>query len=511
MSFLFIAYIFQEYIPRVMMSVQHAGRTTITRQYDSENVSPSENNYDTSSYAEGRDHNVSSDGGIHYKFTSLPPILMVEPNRPELPSVSGSKIMTRRTSAAQIVPVSAMGETGNNNAGASVKPVAIPKKRRYLDTVAESNSAREKSTSEMRSILIIKNPVEEVNHELASEESGNKPEDATIKLRKTVTWAIDSPSVKKGRQHAKKHPRKANSIDKPPLEKGHRDVKKQPKIISVPPSTSVVTDKKLDCVNVLPLTDGPPANKVSSKKPIEKNRFWAHTLASDFDSSDYEMLLKKCHFTEEQTDVIKRSFNLLCRKQYIVSTYTDRFMKTHMCIDCQFSISHQCVSVHFSQFVRSNGNVVSTTPITPESMNICTCGFGFFHSHATNSRIKLSDNLSSMNISCLYEHDRSTNVSCPKCHINIVIKNRNNNICSDLTNWVDLYGALNRQFYNFLNDHLERSSMHKPNLDELYTCRRRCCQIFHRCPNNAAPYGDNAPQLSPGTTYTCTLITGSND
>ncbi len=495
MIFLFSAYIFQEYIPRVMMSVQHAGNTAITRQYDSENVSPSENNYDTSLYAEGRDQMVSSDGGIHYKFTSLPPIPMVEVNRLVLPSVSGSKIITRRASAAQIVPVSAMDETGNNNAGASVKLVAIPKKRRYLDTVAESNSAREKSTSEMRSILTIKNPVEEVNHELASEESGKKPKDSTRKKRKTVTWATDTPSVKNRRQH----------------EESHRDVKKQPKIISAPPSTSVLTDKKFDCVNVPPLSDGPPANKVPSKKTIEKNRFWTDTLASDFDSPDYEMLLKKCHFTEEQTDVIKRSFHLLCRKQYIVSTYTDRFMKTHMCIDCQFSISHQCVSVHFSQFVRSNGNVVSTTTITPESMNICTCGFGFFHSHATNSRIQLSDNLSSMKISRLYEHDRSTNVSCPKCHMNISIKNRNNNICSDLTNWVDLYGALNRQFYNFLKDHLERSSMHKPDLKELYTCRRRCCQIFHRCPDNAVPYGDNAPELSPGTTYTRTFVTGSSD
>nr|AAS79017.1 NHv1.2 protein [Ichnoviriform sonorense] len=400
-----------------------------------------------------------------------------------------------------------MSKTENNNAGASVKPVAIPKKRRYLDTVAESNSAREKSTSGTRSILTIKNPVEEVNHE----ESGNKPKDATKRSGKTVTWATDTLPVKKGRQHAKKSRRKADFIDKPPLEKRHRDVKKQPKIISAPPSTSVVTDKKFDCVNVLPLSDGPPTNKVPSKKTTEKNRFWAHTLASDFDSPDYEMLLKKCHFTEEQTEAIKRSFHLLCRKLHIASTYTNRFMKTHMCIYCPFSISHECVSVHFSQCVRSNANVAGMTTITPESMNMCICGFGFFHSHATNSRIQLSDNLSSMKISRLFEHDRSINLSCPNCHMNIVMKNRNNNVCCDLTNWDDSNGDLNIQFHDFLKDRLELSSMREPNINEFYICRRRCCHIFHRCPENTVPYNVKVTRISPVSTYTRTLVTRSND
>lgn len=463
------------------MSTQYADENI--KQESIGGVSDCENMSEGRPYGEGSDAILSSDDGIRYKFPSPPPKPMVQLNSPVNLAVPRFKITSRRTTlATQYVPVSEMRERGDNKAGASGKLVAIiPKKRRYVDTVAESNF------------------------------------EAIEVSRETVKSAIDAPTIKKERQHVKKRHRKSNSIDKTPREKRHKDGKKQSKKVSAwlptneEPSTSFGSNIKVECVKVLPLADGPPSSKVPSLKTIKANRFWTETLASDFDSREYEMLLKQSRFTEEQADVIKQSFHLLCRKLHIASTYTDRFMKTHMCIDCNFSISHQCVSVHFSQFVRSNGNVMSTTSITPESMNICICGFAFFHSHAKNSRTKLSDNLSSMNISRLFEHERSLNMSCPSCHMNIVMKNRNDDVCSDLTNWVDLYGTQNRQFYEFIKDRLELSSMHKPSLKELFTCKRRCCQIFHRCPENAAPCGDNVTPLSPVTTYTRTVVTRSND
>lgn len=463
------------------MSTQYVDKNI--KQGSIADVSDCENMSEGRSCDEGSDAIISSDDGIRYKFPSPPPKPMVQLDSPVNLAVPRSKITSRRsTLATQYVPVSEMSERGDNNAGSSGKHVAIvPKKRRYVDTAAESNF------------------------------------EAIEVSRETVESAIDARTIKKERQHVKNRYRKSDSIDKTPREKRHKDGKKQSKKASAWRSTNEefstpsASNMTVECLKVLPLADGPPSNKVSSKKTKKANRFWTDTLASDFDSPDYEMLLKRSRFTEEQADVIKQSFHLLSRKIHIASTYTDRFMKTHMCVDCNFSISHQCVSVHFSQFVRSNGNVMSTTSIAPESMNICICGFGFFHSHAKNSRIKLSDNLSSINIFRLLEHYRSLNMSCPSCHISIVMKNRHDDVCSDLTTWNDLYGAQNRQFYEFIKDRLALSSMHKPNIQELFTCKRRCCQIFHRCPEKAAPYDDNVTSLSPVITYTRTVVTRSND
>lgn len=502
------------YILPVIMSAQYAD--VGIKHESSEDVSDCEKFSDGRSYEESSDPISDSDGGTRYKFPSPPPKPMVQLDSAVNLSVPRSKITSRRsTSAAQNDPVFEISESGNNFAGASVTYAAIiPKKRRYIDSNEGSNSASNNSASGMGSDSTTKNPVEEVNRELPIKKSGNKPKKAIKKSRKNVTWTMDSPPVKKELQHVKRGSQKANPTDKPPLEKRHEDVKKQRKTVSTRQSineehsTSLASDMRGECVNVLLVADPPPSNKVPTIKALKADRFWQDTMASDFGSSDYEMLLKKSHFTEEQAVVIKQSFHLICRKLHIASTYTDRFMKTHSCVDCHFSISHQCVSVHFSQFVRSNANVVSTTTIVPESMNICICGFGFFHSHANNSRDNLTNNLSSLNISRLFEHDRSLNVSCSKCYMNIVIKNRNNNICSDLTNWIDVF---NRLFWNFLKDRLELSSMHKPNLNELYTCRRRCCQIFHRCPEKAAPHDDYGTPLSPVTTYTRTLVTRTND
>lgn len=488
-----------------------------SNKFESSSVSESQNNSD-GSHEEGSDQTLSSDDGAYYEFPSSQPIPMVQPKSPVLPSAPKLKNTTNQTTpAVHNVPVSNQRKSGENNAGASIKPTAIvPKKRRHFDTVPESDSTKETSTLERISVPATENPVAKLSCVLPIEGYRNKPKDVIEKSYKSVKWATDAPPVKKRHQDVKKRPQKAESKDKPPVEKGHRDAKKWPKKVSTPqlinevPSTTLTGQEKVESVTALPQMDKPRSNKGSSKKSVKKYRFWSDTLASDFDSLDYEVLLKKCQFTEEQTDVLKQSFNLLCRKLYNVSTYTDRFMKTHNCIDCEFSISHQCVSVHFSQYVRSNGNVLGITTITPESMNMCICGFGFFHSHGNRSRMKLSDNLTSINISSLSEHDRSSTVSCRNCLMNIVMKNRNREICSNFTTWTNLEGTVNRQFYKFLGDRLELSDMSKPKITELYTCLRRCCQMFHRCPENAVSHDANLTKLSPITTYTRTLISRSN-
>ncbi len=204
------------------MSTQYADENI--KQGSIADVSDCENMSEGRSMEESSDAVLSSDDGIRYKFPSPPPKPMLQLDSPVNLAVPRSKITSRRTTlATQYVPVSEMNERGDNKAGASGQLVAIiPKKRRYVDTVAESNF------------------------------------EAIEVSRETVTSAIDAPIIKKERQHGKKRQRKTNSIEKTPREKRHKDGKKQSKKVSpwLPtneePLTPFASNIKVECVKVLP-------------------------------------------------------------------------------------------------------------------------------------------------------------------------------------------------------------------------------------------------------------------
>lgn len=151
-------------------------------------------------------------------------------------------------------------------------------------------------------------------------------------------------------------------------------------------------------------------------------------------------------------------------------------MKIHKCIDCDFSISHQCVSIDFRQYVPASANVTVVTNIPLQSTIMCVCQFGFFHSHPTQPRVELPNNLSVRSSSHMLELDRSVSVRCPRCHMNVVMKNRSNDVCSDFANWNSLEATNRRQFFKSLENRLQASQINRPYLNKLYTRYRECCQ-----------------------------------
>lgn len=490
------------------------------------------------------DQAIGSDEEIQYNDPR--PRWTVQPKSPVFPSGPMLMKMTKKsTPATRKDPVNEKSESGNKNAGASAKSAMVVPKKRPYGPVETSNSAKKTSASEKTSVSETKSPVEEVDNVSQIKEFRLKPTVARKKSLKIVseqcpsvdpvaksTSAKKTSASKTSSNPTTKNPvTKVNtvlqiedSLNKPevamkksPVKKGRQDAKTHPKKLVPPqstneaPSTSFAVEDKVDCVTMIPQMNDPGPNKISKVHYFKKRRLWDQILASNFQSVEYEKLLKKSKFTAEQTDVLKHSFHELFRKIYIATTFTDRFMKTHSCMDCQFFISHQCLSIHFSQYVRSNGNVVGITRIPPESMNICICGFGFFHSHDKKSRGYPLNDVTASDFRHLLEHDRSVTVSCITCDMNITMKNRYIDVCCSFTSWVNFDGVRNRKFYAFLDERLGLSAMDKPRRQELYTCNRRCCQIFHRCPEKAVSDNTNKPQLSPITTYTSTVICSSRE
>nr|ADI40491.1 unknown [Hyposoter didymator] len=439
---------------------------------------------------------ASGDEEFDCPRTSPQPLPVAEPISPEAqPPTSMKKIAKRKPAAAKSVPVSRTGKPGHEEQAVSAgsaekkKALGVPKKRPAVKPIAKGDSvdlAKKPSAPKKKPVSKLKDPMEKASCALPSDDPRNKTKVAVKKSRKLVAAATDKPPVKKGRQDVKHRSEEASSLQG---------------INGMSPESMAaeVHAHSLPQVNI-------PRKKKTSDETSAKNpsilssessdrRFWMETLAGDFKSTGYNALLKNAHFTEQQANVLQQSFYQLCRKLSDISTYSDRFMKTHKCIECEFSISHQCVSIDFTQYVPSSANVTGVTTITPQSTTMCICQFGFFHSHATQPRLKLANNLSLKSTLRMLEHNRSVSVSCPRCHMNVVIKNRNSDVCCDFTNWNSLEGGNRRQFFNSLENRLQTSKMSRPYLNELYTCNRQCCQLFHRCAENAV--ADNTISMRP--------------
>nr|ADI40460.1 unknown [Hyposoter didymator] len=443
---------------------------------------------------------VSSDDELDGKLAISQSLPVVESMSLECPSVPSLKKIVKRkpTAGGKNVLVGKVRKpdntapAGNAFSSEKKKSTIVSKERPAIETLSKGDSAafaKKSSVKKKKPVLKPKDPKEESSYvpAAAAEESRNKAKVAVKKSSKLVAMAAE---------------------EQPPVKKGRRDPKHQPEGVSLPPvtkdgnspsyrETQVQTFPQVNTSRKNSRTSGGTSTKsfLVLNSDIGDGRFWMETLAGDFASTGYNALLKNSQFTEQQAYLLQHSFYQLCRKLSDISSYSDRFMKTHKCIECDFSISHQCMSIDFSQYVPASANITGVTNIAPQSTTMCVCQFAFFHSHPTQPRVILANTLSWKSCSHMLELNRSLSLRCPRCHMNVVMKNRNNNVCSDFANWNSLEGINRRQFFKSLENRLQASKISRPHLDELYTCNRQCCQLFHRCAENALP--DNTMPMRP--------------
>ncbi|AHY21975.1 N protein 1 [Diadegma semiclausum ichnovirus] len=246
----------------------------------------------------------------------------------------------------------------------------------------------------------------------------------------------------------------------------------------------------------------PPANKVlssapeSTVKPAENlpeltsaaadgGCFWGDIVESDFKSLNYTTLLKNKQFTEEQVQAIQKSFQHLSRTFCRRPTERERFMKTYECIECHYSVSHECVSMDSPEYWTFGGNVPAIDLITPDEITMCLCNFTIFHSHnalpkSKGEFVSPPPSLPPSSLQ-LVENNRSATLECPKCYMTVSITNRNNAVCSGLMNFTGVDGRIRRRFFDFVYRNFNWETKNPPALAEFYSCSKLCCMLFHRC------------------------------
>nr|AKD28082.1 N-like protein [Glypta fumiferanae] len=245
-------------------------------------------------------------------------------------------------------------------------------------------------------------------------------------------------------------------------------------------SSSTEVHKTTTCEMMI---DEPECNEnATTVTNVEVTNLWLQILATDFKCDEYKCLLMKNEFSAKQACALQRSLINVCNK--IESTYkcNDRFMKTHKCVECEFSISHQCMPVEYLQYVPSAIDLTEIGAITPKDTFMCICKFGFYHAHSAGKCQELGNKLvAKNNVTRLLEHNRTVKVSCPRCRMSIVMRSRNSDVCSDFTQWQSLDGANRKTFFSSIENRLGNCKNNRPYMDELYTCQRQCCLVFHRC------------------------------
>lgn len=311
--------------------------------------------------------------------------------------------------------------------------------------------------------------------------------------------AIDEPSVKKACQRVSK---RSQNVSLPEA------MKEQPSTSFTAEEPSVTDEEQDECVATT--SDNPTArrecqyenenqqvslnvprkSKKTGKKSagnsprvnrkINDSHFWRETLASDFNLLDYKRLLKKSQLTGQLTNIIQQSFHQLSCKVSNISMNLNRAMIVYECTKCAYSISHQCVPREITKYLPTTA-YNDVMPIEPDSIYMCICQFSMYHCHAQQQRYKKAATKKPANILRLVEHNRSIKLSCPICHLLILVKNKNTAICYDFTSWSSLGGDRKRWFYEKLRIELTSAGCIEPHLNELYNCNKLCCLLFHRC------------------------------
>lgn len=307
-----------------------------------------------------------------------------------------------------------------------------------------------------------------------------------------------SSTAKKSLVEKKKHVSKTKDLGE---KKRHAESLDEPQ--SIPAVVSVKEQRKL----AAPATDKPkkqkhkastPAKKGSSSAPKStvmtaenlseftdadgESILWKDILESEFKSENYTMLLRKCQFTEEQIQDIRKTFQYLYQKFCRRPTKHQRFMKTYSCTECNFSMSHECTSLVSTDIWNNDCYAPCVELITPESITMCRCNFTAFHSHITQSEThRRTISLEPSPSHNFLRSNRTTNFKCSKCHMNVFVTNRFDLGCAFLLNFLSAEDGNRKNFRNYVAKHLDYERRDYPTIHEFYSCSNLCCMVFHRC------------------------------
>ncbi|ULM71623.1 N protein 1 [Diadegma fenestrale ichnovirus] len=371
-----------------------------------------------------------------------------------LPRLTLKRVRTNKLAEEKIDQV--LGEVKKEVEGELVKVdtaseeksrLVVPfKKRRYVEPLADDNSETTICTVEEKQVLKQSTTIE--------------------KAHKPKAMSSDESDGKEKRQDKKKQ---QHMLEQPKVE--------LPELTDEPSSSFMMHPPCQDeaGAGTSAAGSGLSATQHSSQE------FWLEELKKNFNELEYTKVLRDAEFTEEQSEILEQSFAQLSRKMSYIKAHSERFLKTHKCRRCEFSISHQCMHLDFVRTVPFGTELMADTLIVPSQTVVCDCGFAFFHIHLKRTRRPVQQTFAERYIPHLQLYMRSVDVSCPKCYAKIIMNNSDNNVCSELATWDCVAGDEREMFYTGIKRCFGYSGTDPPPLDEFYACSNGCCLIYHHC------------------------------
>ncbi|AHY21981.1 N protein 2 [Diadegma semiclausum ichnovirus] len=320
------------------------------------------------------------------------------------------------------------------------------KKRRYVEPLADDNSETTICTVEEKHVLKQSIAIEKAHKPkaMSSDESDGKEERRD----------------KKKQQHMQKQPEA--ELPQPTNEPSSSSMMHAPCQDEARAGTSA-------------------AGSGSSPKQNSLEEFWLEELRKNFNELEYSKVLRDAEFTEQQSEILQQSFAQLSRKMSYIKANSERFLKTHKCRRCAFSISHQCMPLDFMRTVPFGTELMRQTLIVPRQTVACDCGFAFSHTHLKRTQRPVKESYAERYIPHLQLYNRSVDVSCPKCYTKIIMNNPEDNVCCELSTWDCVSGNERELFYTGIEKCCSNSGTDAPLLDEFFACNKGCCLIYHRC------------------------------
>lgn len=319
----------------------------------------------------------------------------------------------------------------------------------------------------------------------------------------TICTVEEKQVLKQSVAIEKAHKPKAMSSDESDGKEKRQDKEKQQHMQKQPTAElpQLTNEPSSSCMMHAPCQDGAragtsAAGSVSSPKQSSLHEFWLDELRKNFNELEYSKVLQDTEFTKEQSRVLQQSFAQLSRKMSYIKANSDRFLKTHKCRRCEFSISHQCMPLDFIRSVPFGTELMAQTVIVPSQTVVCDCGFAFSHVHLKRARRLVKLGYVDWNTPYLLLYNRSVDVSCPKCYTKIVMNNSDDKVCCDLATWDGIAGRDRETFYTGIKSCFRYSGTDAPPLDEFFACSKGCCLIYHRCSEKVEVPGTNGS--SPG-------------
>lgn len=229
---------------------------------------------------------------------------------------------------------------------------------------------------------------------------------------------------------------------------------------------------------------GPSGTSYSreEKPTMCRREFWLQELKKKFAELDHTKDLEMSGFSENQKAVLEESFRQLARKAACIEKNNKRFVKTHRCRVCDFSVSHHCLSLDLVKSVPFGIEYMADTYTAPSRTVICDCGFAFYHIHTKRMRSAPTFEYVERNTPNLQIYNHYADHTCIRCYTKIVLNKRSSNVCTPMTAWTEVGPSLDcERFYNAINSHLHLPESCPPLLKEFYSCTEGCCLLYHRC------------------------------